>query len=147
MKLIQLIYVSSAKNLFTPAELRELLRLARIKNERLDVTGMLLYHEGSFLQVLEGPSSAVDPLLATINHDKRHQKLMLLLRREIEERNFADWKMGFVDVAAQAQSLPGFHDYFQSHSSFLDLLGDPKTVERVVDGFRDGQWRQYIEAK
>ena len=147
MKLTQLIYVSAAKNLFNPAELRELLRLARIKNQRLGVTGMLLYHEGSFLQVLEGPLSAVEPLLETMNHDKRHQKVMLLLRREIEARNFADWKMGFVDVAVQSQSLPGFRNYFQSHSSFLDLLGDPKTIERVVDGFRDGQWRQYIEAK
>ena len=147
MKLIQLIYVSAALKLFTPAELRELLRLARIKNQRLDVTGMLLYHQGSFLQVLEGPAAAVDPLLETIGADQRHHKLMLLLRREIEARNFADWKMGFVDVAAQAQALPGFRDYFKSHSSFLDLLGEPKTVERVVDGFRDGQWRQYIAAE
>ena len=121
--------------------------LARIKNQRLDVTGMLLYHQGSFLQVLEGPAAAVDPLLATIGADQRHHKLMLLLRREIEARNFADWKMGFVDVAAQTQALPGFRDYFKSHSSFLDLLGEPKTVERVVDGFRDGQWRQYIAAE
>ena len=146
MKLIQLIYVSAAKNLLNPAELRELLRLARIKNQRFDVTGMLLYHQGSFLQVLEGPPSAVKPLLATIEQDQRHQKLMLLLRREIEARNFADWKMGVVDIAGQSESLPGFRDYFKSHSSFLDLLGDPKTIERVVDGFCDGQWRQYIEA-
>jgi hypothetical protein len=34
--------------------------------EQLDVTGMLLYHQGSFLQVLEGPTSAVNPLLETI---------------------------------------------------------------------------------
>jgi len=147
MELIQVIYVSAARNLFNSTQLRELLRLARIKNQRLDVTGMLVYHEGSFLQVLEGPPSAVNPLLETIDHDQRHQRLMLLLRREIEERNFADWKMGFVDVVAHSKSLPGFRDYFQSHSSFLDLLGDPKTIGRVVDGFRDGQWRQYIEAK
>jgi hypothetical protein len=147
MKLIQLIYASAALKLFAPAELRELLRLARIKNQRLGVTGMLLYHQGSFLQVLEGPVSAVNPLLETIGKDQRHDKLMLLLRREIEARNFADWKMGFVDVAAQSQALPGFRDYFKSHSSFLDLLGEPKTVERVVDGFRDGQWRQYIAAE
>jgi len=147
MKLIQLIYVSAALKLFAPAELRELLRLARIKNQRLDVTGMLLYHQGSFLQVLEGPASAVNPLLETIGEDQRHHKLMLLLRREIEARNFADWKMGFVDVAAQAQALPGFRDYFKSHSSFMDLMGEPQTVERVVDGFRDGQWRQYIAAE
>ena len=145
MKLIKLIYASAATKLFSPADLRELLRRARLKNERLDITGMLLYHQGSFLQVLEGPAAAVNPLLETITLDQRHNKLMLLLRREIEARNFADWKMGFVDVAAQSQSLPGFRDYLKSHSSFLDLLDEPKTVERVLDGFRDGQWRQYID--
>ena len=147
MKLIQLIYVSAALKLFAPAELRELLRLARIKNQRLDVTGMLLYHQGSFLQVLEGPAAAVNPLLETIGADQRHHKLMLLLRREIEARNFADWKMGFVDVAAQSESLPGFRDYFKAHSSFLDLQGDRETVERILDGFRDGRWRQFLEAE
>jgi len=105
MELIQVIYVSAARNLFNSTQLRELLRLARIKNEQLDVTGMLLYHEGSFLQVLEGPLPAVNPLLETIDRDQRHQNLMLLLRREIAARNFADWKMEFVEVAAQAKSL------------------------------------------
>ena len=146
MKLIQVIDVSAARNLFYPAELRELLRLARIKNGQIDVTGMLLYHEGSFLQVLEGPPSAVNPLLETIDRDQRHHNLMLLLRREIEALNFADWKMGFVEVATQSKSLPGFRDYFKSHSSFLGLQGDPKTIERIVNGFHAGQWRQYIEA-
>ena len=147
MKLIQLIYASAAAKPFTAAELRELLRLARIKNERLNITGMLLYHRGSFLQVLEGPVSAVNPLLDTIEKDKRHNKVMLLVRREIEARNFADWKMGFVAVAAQSPALPGFRDYFKSHSSFLDLRGEPQTVERVLDGFRDGQWRQYVDSE
>jgi len=43
--------------------------------------------------------------------------------------------------------LPGFRDYFKTHASFLDLQGDRKTVERVLDGFHDGLWRQYIEAE
>jgi hypothetical protein len=146
MNLIQLIYVSAAAKPFTAAELRELLARARAKNERLEVTGMLLYHQGSFLQVLEGPVANVDPLLATIAEDGRHNRFLLLLRREIEARNFGDWKMGFVEVAAQAQALPGFRDYFKSHASFLELQGDPKMVERVLDGFHDGQWRQYIAA-
>jgi Sensors of blue-light using FAD len=147
MKLIQLIYASAASKPFSAVELRELLRLARAKNERLDITGMLLYHEGSFLQVLEGPDSAVNPLLETIAKDKRHDKVLLLLRREIEARNFGEWKMGFVDVDPKAQSLPGFRDYFKSHASFLELQGDPKMVERILDGFHDGQWRQHIAAE
>lgn len=143
--LIQLIYASAATEPFTPAELRELLNLARAKNQRLDVTGMLLYHEGSFLQVLEGLPEAIGPLLKTITKDKRHHNVMLLLRHEIEARNFAEWKMGFTDI--HPESLPGFLDYFKVHSSFLELGGDRKTIDRIVDGFRDGRWRQHIEAE
>ena len=145
--LIQLIYASAAAKPFAPAELRELLSLARTKNQRLDVTGMLLYHEGSFLQVLEGLPGAVNPLFETIGKDKRHDQVLMLLRREVEERNFAEWSMGFADVTLKSKSLPGFRDYFNTHNSFLDLQGDRETVERVLDGFRDGRWRQFIEAE
>ena len=144
MELIQLIYASAATKPFAPTELRELLRKARIKNEGLDVTGMLLYHEGSFLQLLEGPHPAVEEVFKIVEKDKRHNRVLLLLRRETEQRNFADWSMGFADVAPQARSLPGFRDYFKTHATFLDLQGDRKAVDRIVDGFRDGQWRQYL---
>jgi hypothetical protein len=147
MNLIQLIYVSAALKPFTPAELRELLGQARAKNQRLDVTGMLLYHQGSFLQMLEGPAATVNALFETIGKDKRHDKVLMLFRREVEARNFGEWSMGFTDIAAQSSSLPGFRDYFKTHSSFLDLQGDRETVGRIVDGFRDGQWRQFMEAK
>jgi len=145
MKLTQFIYVSAAPDPFTRVDLQELLRRSRMKNQRLEVTGMLLHHAGSFMQVLEGPEWAIEPLVDTLENDPCQSKPTLLLRREISSRNFEDWKLGFVDVTTQSQSPPGFCDYFLSHSSLLDLTGEPKTVARVVDGFRDGQWRQYIE--
>ena len=57
--MFQLIYASAAVKPFTPQELTVLLAKARKKNSSMDISGMLLYHAGSFLQVLEGPDDAV----------------------------------------------------------------------------------------
>jgi len=96
MKLTQFIYVSAAPDPFTRVDLQELLRRSRMKNQRLEVTGMLLHHAGSFMQVLEGPEWAIEPLVDTLENDPCQSKPTLLLRREISSRNFEDWKLGFV---------------------------------------------------
>ncbi|WP_188557330.1 BLUF domain-containing protein [Hymenobacter glacieicola] len=54
-----IVYQSSAVGLPTTAELKFLLRQSRANNQRLHITGLLLYSNGSFLQVLEGQAPAV----------------------------------------------------------------------------------------
>jgi hypothetical protein len=63
-KLIQCIYASAAGRAFDTEELAQLLKVARDNNAKLGLTGMLLYAEGSFFQVLEGPAQVVDALYA-----------------------------------------------------------------------------------
>jgi hypothetical protein len=54
-----LVYVSAAVTWFSEAELRALLTGARFRNENADITGMLLYKDGNFMQALEGSEAAV----------------------------------------------------------------------------------------
>ena len=54
MVMYSLIYVSIATKPFSAAELVDLLKHARRNNEKAEVTGMLLYKEGNFMQALEG---------------------------------------------------------------------------------------------
>lgn len=91
----QLVYVSSATQLMSDDELAQLLRKARQKNARLEVSGMLLYKGGNFVQVLEGDASTIDELERTIEADPRHGGMIRLLRRTHERREFAGWSMGF----------------------------------------------------
>jgi hypothetical protein len=146
MNLIQLIYVSSATKPFTSGELRALLKVARPRNERQGISGILLYKNGSFLQVIEGDSPAVDELFGKIKKDPRHEGVVLLSRREIKEHNFPAWSMGFLAVdEIGSRALPGFNDFFHVGDSFLDLKGDTALVHRILDGFRDGKWHQHVE--
>jgi hypothetical protein len=146
MNLVQLIYVSSATKPLTSGELRSLLKLARARNVRRGISGILLYKNGSFLQVIEGEPPAVDELFGKINKDPRHDGVVLLSRREIKEHNFPSWSMGFLAVdEIGSRASPGFNDFFHVGESFLDLTGDTALVHRILDGFRDGKWRQHVE--
>ena len=93
----QVVYARAAVEAFSEAQLTEILSRARLNNDRLDVTGMLLYHEGSFLQVLEGDSEVLEALFDKICKDKRHHRVVPLLRRPVEERHFDKWKTGFAE--------------------------------------------------
>ena len=115
-----LVYVSAAVTWFSPAELRALLATARAENQRAGITGMLLYKDGNFMQVLEGDEAAVRRLQARIAADRRHRGMVVIDSGPLAEREFAAWSMGFCDLNAGSDALP------PGYSDFLDLpLDDP----------------------
>ena len=146
MNLTRLVYVSAATRPFTSVELRQLLEKARAYNSRAEITGLLLYHQQSFFQILEGMDENLDELYERIDHDPRHHDVLLLSRQSVNERNFGEWSMGFVDVDDAAKKLPGFKRLLQAKSSFLDLHGDTHLTAKLVDGFQKGLWHQSVES-
>jgi hypothetical protein len=91
----QLVYVSTASRAMSDADLNEILDVSRRKNRERDVTGVLLYLDRGFLQVLEGPEAAVKETYAHIARDRRHIDPRILIEQETDERLFAGWSMGF----------------------------------------------------
>lgn len=113
--MIQLVYVSSAIHPFSTEELVTLLSKARIRNAAVQVTGMLLYKDGNFIQAIEGEEDAVRQLYARISTDTRHRGAEVVIDEEISQRTFAGWSMGFRNLAdAETQALPGF-SRFMNH--------------------------------
>ncbi len=82
----------------TREDLRVLLATSRKNNAELGVTGMLLYKDGNFMQVLEGEEVAVRRLYARIAADPRHGSEITLQEGFSEGRQFPDWSMGFRDL-------------------------------------------------
>ena len=107
----QLIYGSSSQAVFSEPELLALLSKARVNNSQLGVTGMLLYHDRSFLQILEGEEDSVEDLFARISLDPRHSGVTVFLRDEAHEREFGDWSMAFHALTA-GDSTEGFHELY-----------------------------------
>lgn len=121
--LYQLSYVSSAVYWMEQAELETLLEQARPNNHRLGVTGMLLYADGAFIQVLEGPRDSVLALYERILEDKRHTHALVIYEGSASERLFPDWKMGFRYLDRQSfERLPGFTDLLRSGSPAAEAL-------------------------
>ena len=96
--LVRLMYASRAAAALADEELGAILRRSRTNNPDLGVTGVLCYSQGIFLQVLEGGRGAVNHLYNRIATDPRHTQVELLHYHEIEERRFASWSMGQVDM-------------------------------------------------
>lgn len=141
------IYASGASVPFDSADLHRLLAVSRRNNAELGVTGVLLFHEGAFLQVLEGPEEAVERLYDRIRADGRHHDCRLLFRGDFEERRFDGWSMGFVRLRAdEVASVPGFVDFFRSGVRSLDLVADAPRVIRVLEGFAEGRWHDHTAA-
>ena len=81
------------------ADLSRLLEECREYNAAHGVTGMLLYSNETFIQVLEGEDRVIDELLDRIEEDARHTDIKLLSRRRIEKREYSGWSMSFKRLA------------------------------------------------
>ena len=107
--MIYLVYLSAASYPYADEDLKEILLKSRQNNEARNITGLLLYHEGSIIQVLEGEKEQVQSIYQTISRDPRHKNILQMLSGELEERNFPDWSMAFKTISSsQFRELTGY---------------------------------------
>lgn len=92
--LTNVVYVSAATRYLDPAELVRIVDVSRRNNARYGITGLLLHHEGNFMQALEGPETQVLNLVERISRDPRHDGMIVMVQQAIERRYFPDWAMG-----------------------------------------------------
>ena len=97
-RIYHLVYVSTAT---TPLELDGILHIeniAKIKNEKADVTGLLTYCDCKFMQFLEGQKSQIEQIFSAIKRDQRHHSIDILRQGEIPKRQFSGWSMKYAPV-------------------------------------------------
>ena len=116
-----MLYVSSASSLFSDDQLVTFLRSWRDYNGKHNITGFLLYHEGNFIQVIEGPTPAIQNLVPAIQIDTRHHGMLILWNRSINQREFGEWCMGFRNSSELAP---------EDQRAFSTLLFDSRQDER-----------------
>ena len=130
-------YVSTEALKFSEEALVALLSEARNANADRDVTGLLLYREGSFYQVLEGSESAVMATFHDIEGDPRHKEVRILFNGETDAREFADWKMGFLNLdGVDVETLSGFSDFMTRDAQPQEFLENLSRGKRLALMFR-----------
>jgi hypothetical protein len=132
-----LIYVSIANEPFSDPDLVELLNVSRCNNELSGITGMLLYKDRRFLQILEGDEHAVRTTYGRILRDPRHRDAVTLLEGEKSEREFHEWSMAFKHLDAEAvRATPGFSPFLETKLAPAEFAADPSRAQQLLRIFR-----------
>jgi hypothetical protein len=137
MSLISLIYISFASHSMNDDELKAILETARDFNGKNDITGMLLFRDDFFIQVLEGKAEVVEPLFTKIEKDARHQNVLVIETSNVEARSFPNWSMGFNKIGDEdVETLPGFNDFLQNDRDVSFFMTQPSRAAELLARFK-----------
>jgi len=132
--LLSLVYASQAVVGFDLRALEALLEHARASNEAAGVTGLLLFKDHRFLQLLEGPESAVREKMRLIVEDARHHEVTVLLEEHVPARQFPEWTMGYAaDDTLRHADVPGYRTTFDD----IDFIPDDYQHGPAVAALRE----------
>jgi hypothetical protein len=107
----QLVYSSAPAQNFMQSHLHMILRHARQKNKLRNVTGLLVFVDNTFLQVLEGEETEVKNVFDKIKSDHRHKDIKLLSDSPIQTRAFENWEMAYATTTAKEMAnWAGLHN-------------------------------------
>lgn len=135
--LFHLGYVSTETGDMGTQGMVDLMTEARRINTQRDITGLLLHRERSFYQVLEGTEAEVKRTFASIEKDDRHTGVDVLFEGEVEEREFADWRMGFLNLdGVELETLQGYSDFLSREDNAKDFLENLSRGKRLALMFR-----------
>jgi len=98
MLLSRLLYVSQTTQPMSRTDLTGLASFSAARNAVFDITGILLYSGGYFIQLLEGAKPLVTDLYPRIVADPRHKDVEQLLFEAAPSRIFTNWNMGLLNL-------------------------------------------------
>ena len=104
--LVELSYLSEAVSDMSFLGLMRLLESARAFNQKNGITGILLYDNQQFGQIIEGEYANVMKAWKRVQDDKRHHRVDLLEIREISERCFPEWLLRFYGGETLTRDYP-----------------------------------------
>ncbi len=128
MSLVSLIYTSEVVG---SIEIEDILTVARKRNEKGSITGIFFFRHDHFIQCLEGSREAVNETYARIMKDERHKNLLLLDYRDIYERSFPSWTMGYLPESSISQ--PTLLKYSGSQSFNPRKLGGESCLRMLIE--------------
>ena len=136
-RLFHLGYVSTETGDLGSDGMVDLLIKARRFNTSRDITGLLLHRDRSFYQVLEGAEDIVRQTFDSIEKDKRHTAIDVLFEGEVDEREFPDWQMGFLNLdGVDIETLQGYSDFLSREDNAKDFLENLSRGKRLALMFR-----------
>ena len=131
--LSQLVYVSNRKPNCTSEEIENILASCKKNNPPLNITGVLLYSDKKFIQLVEGESDVIMPLYDKIKLDPRHSNTMMISYSPIKQKSFPSWHMATKDIPKN--SVDFRTDITSEDKAVFNniLIGKEENGERVLN--------------
>ncbi len=114
-----------------PADVLNILTECRNFNTPNRITGCLLFHNGEFLQILEGEEEVVLELFEKISKDPRHTHVRLISQGAIVKKSFAQWSMAFHELKnVDFQKLNDTLE-LDDFENLIDVIDKPTKAKRM----------------
>ncbi len=105
-------YISDSCREESLNSLKVLYSKAKKNNSKYNITGILIYSNANFLQVLEGDQKSVDATFKRISLDTRHRNIFKVINIDIQQRIFEDYNFGFT-VVNNNKELNRLYEYLE----------------------------------
>lgn len=122
MHMYRIIYLSTATQYLEKKEIDSILKKSYAYNLEHNITGILLYIDGDFIQVLEGAKSDITNLFEKIKKDKRHKGIICVINEPVKQRQLSDWSMGY---------------YTDSYQNLKNLIGFDTITKKELFSYKD----------
>jgi hypothetical protein len=134
----RIIYLSASTKELSIEEINALLLQSRKFNAENNITGVLLYIDGDFLQVIEGSEEVTKRLFEKIKEDKRHKGIITVYNDRFLEKQFPDWSMGFglIDYK-KLEKTPGFENFVKKETLTITDKTAMVFIETFIKTHRD----------
>lgn len=144
MEFVRVLYASKATNIYPDLkqDLIKILDTAVDFNSRNEITGVLYYGHGYFVQCLEGRKSKIDELFyEKILKDDRHKNCEILFYEKCDFGLFKHWNMKFAPINKRLGDFflenhrDDFNPFLLTTNSiplFIELLASEYATEPYV---------------
>jgi len=125
-------YVSTASRNLEEEKIENILRISEENNNKNNVTGLLLFSEGNFFQIVEGRKEDITELYKKIEKDPRHHNIIKLFEKRIHKEAFDGYKSDFISENTRYNS-----SRLNNYEKYIEVLDEPlqRAVSNILKAF------------
>ena len=124
-------YISNKSEHVNKKDIQEIFETTQKNNKSRNITGILLYLENSFFQVLEGDRQELVAVFNTIEMDDRHENIFVVIDKPIDKQTFKDYKSGF-SIVKNSEDLQNLNKYLNETSTSIE---ESKNILNIIQPF------------
>lgn len=132
----RLSYVSTGCDCLRYDDIKSILDSSNRNNHDKNITGILVYCNKHFFQIVEGEKEAIQDLYNKILIDPRHDGVIKIQEGYIDNRQFENWHMAFKSYNKELKDLDNFNnEQFYSYINNQLCVKSCISVKLLADFF------------